>query len=90
MIAKIFNKNWICISIMLLMPLASMNVFAQPQLNFDAASLYSANHDGVSFLVMQDGEIIFESYANEGGADVAWMTASATKSFWGVLLAAMV
>lgn len=58
--------------------------------NFQAAADYSAAHAGVSFLVMQGGEIIFEDYPNEGGPDEAWITASGTKSFWGVLLAAMV
>ena len=74
--------------------IAALSVFtacsADNTPDFRAAADYSAAHDGVSFLVMQGGEIIFEDYANGGGRDVAWITASGTKSFWGVLLAAMV
>ncbi len=61
-----------------------------PALRYQAAADYSAAHDGVSLLVMQAGEIVFEDYPNGGGPEEAWITASGTKSFWGVLLAAMV
>ena len=57
---------------------------------YQAAGEYSALHGGASLLVMKAGEIVYEDYPNEGGVDVAWVTASGTKSFWGVLAAAMV
>ena len=62
----------------------------EPQLDYPAATDYSTANEGVSMLAMQSGEIIFEEYANGGGPDIPWVTASGTKSFWGVLLAAMV
>ena len=62
----------------------------EPLFDYRAAADYSTANEGVSMLVMQSGEIIFEEYANGGGPDTPWVTASGTKSFWGVLLAAMV
>ena len=62
----------------------------EPLLDYRAAADYSTANEGVSMLVMQSGEIIFEEYANGGAPDTPWVTASGTKSFWGVLLAAMV
>ncbi len=62
----------------------------EPQLDYRAAADYSVAQEGVSMLVMHSGDIVFEEYANGGGPDTAWVTASGTKSFWGVLLAAMV
>jgi len=61
-----------------------------PLFDYRAAADYSTANEGVSMLVIQSGEIIFEEYANGGGPDTPWVTASGTKSFWGVLLAAMV
>jgi CubicO group peptidase (beta-lactamase class C family) len=60
------------------------------QLNFTAAASYSAQRRGVSMLVMQRGEVIFEDYPNEGGATRGWELASGTKSFTGVMAAAAV
>jgi CubicO group peptidase (beta-lactamase class C family) len=57
---------------------------------FAAAARYSAARRGVSLLVMQRGEIIFEDYPNEGGAARGWELASGTKSFTGVMAAAAV
>jgi CubicO group peptidase (beta-lactamase class C family) len=63
--------------------------FAQRS-DFSAAAAYSAERRGVSLLVMQRGEIIFEDYPNEGGVDRGWELASGTKSFTGVMGAAAI
>lgn len=60
------------------------------QLNFTAASAYSAERRGVSLLVLQRGEIVHEDYPNEGGAGRGWELASGTKSFTGTMAAAAV
>lgn len=60
------------------------------QLNFTAASAYSAERRGVSLLVLQRGEIVHEDYPNEGGAERGWELASGTKSFTGVMAAAAI
>jgi len=59
-------------------------------LDFSAAAAYSAERRGVSFLVLRDGETLFEDYPNEGGADRGWELASGTKSFTGVMGAALI
>ena len=46
-----------------------------------AAAEYSARHDGVSFLVMHDGDLVYEDYPNGGGRDRSHALASGTKSF---------
>ena len=56
--------------------------------SYKAAAAYSAERRGVSLLVMQDGEILFEDYPGAGGVDQAWELASGTKSFTGILAAA--
>jgi len=48
------------------------------------AARYSENKRGVSTLVMQNGRIIFEHYANGGSARGRWPIFSGTKSFWGI------
>src|SRR6201987_6067049 len=55
-----------------------------------AASRYSALHRGYSFLVMQDGDVIYESYANGDAPDRIASIFSATKGFWCVAAAAAV
>ncbi len=62
---------------------------AQP-LDFTAAAAYAAERRGVSMLVMQRGEVIFEDYPNEGGAARGWELASGAKSFTGIMAAAAV
>ena len=57
---------------------------------FEQAADYSAAHGGVSFLVMADGDIVYETYANGGGVDQAFPIASGTKSFAGLLATAAV
>ena len=85
--ASVFMRSVVCL-IATIFFVAACSADNLP--DYRAAADYSAANDGVSFLVMQGGEIVFEDYANGGGPDVAWITASGTKSFWGVLLAAMV
>src|SRR5438046_9078203 len=54
------------------------------------AAKYSENKRGVATLVLQNGQTIFEHYANGGSARGRWPIFSGTKSFWGVAaLAAM-
>jgi CubicO group peptidase (beta-lactamase class C family) len=55
-----------------------------------AASRYSALHRGYSFLVMQDGDVIYESYANGDAPDRIASIFSGTKGFWCVAAAAAV
>ena len=63
---------------------------AQPRrLRFDQAAAYSAERQGVSLLVMQGGRVVFEDYPR-ASAGTAHELASGTKSFSGVLAAAMV
>jgi len=57
--------------------------------DYAAAADYSARRRGVSFLVMQGGRTLFEDYPRSG-AGAAYELASGTKSFSGVLAAAMV
>jgi CubicO group peptidase (beta-lactamase class C family) len=63
--------------------------FAQSD-RYAAAAAYSAERRGVSLLVMQRGQILFEDYPNEGGAEHGWELASGTKSFTGIMAAAAV
>ena len=56
----------------------------------DAARRYSESAGGQAMLVMWDGKIIFESYANGGGKDRTQALASGTKSFVGVVAVAAV
>ncbi len=53
------------------------------------AAAYSAQRGGVSFLVMQGGRILVEDYPRSS-ADAAHELASGTKSFCGILAAALV
>lgn len=57
---------------------------------FAEAAAYSAARRGVSLLVIENGRTVFENYPNEGGPERAWELASGTKSFSGVLAAALV
>jgi CubicO group peptidase (beta-lactamase class C family) len=57
--------------------------------DYAAAAAYSAERRGVSFLVMQGGRVLFEDYPRSS-AGATHELASGTKSFSGVLAAAMV
>jgi CubicO group peptidase (beta-lactamase class C family) len=54
------------------------------------AAKYSESKRGVSMLVMQNGRVIFEHYANGGSARGRWPIFSGTKSFWGIAALAAV
>lgn len=54
------------------------------------AARYSESKRGVSMLVMQNGRIIFDHYANGGSADGRWPIFSGTKNFWGIAALAAV
>ncbi|TPW01322.1 MAG: beta-lactamase [bacterium] len=60
-----------------------------PSPDYAAAAAWSAQRRGVSFLVMQGGRVLFEDYPRSGAGDTHEL-ASGTKSFSGVLAAAMV
>ncbi len=66
----------------------SLLTFDRKQL--EAAKRYNQTHDGVSLLIIHRGEILVEDYPNGGAADKAWNLASGTKSFSGIIAAAMV
>jgi CubicO group peptidase (beta-lactamase class C family) len=66
---------------------------AEPELavgSFTKAADYSALNNGRAVLVMLDGKIVFERYDNGFGADTATHLHSATKGFWGPVIAAMI
>ncbi|MCU0980913.1 MAG: serine hydrolase, partial [Pirellulaceae bacterium] len=56
----------------------------------DPAADYSARHGGRAVLVMVDGETVFERYEKGFGPDTATHLHSATKGFWGPVIAAMI
>ena len=56
----------------------------------DMAADYSARHGGRAVLVMVDGKIVFERYDNGFGPETATHLHSATKGFWGPVIAAMI
>ncbi len=62
--------------------------WTQPR-DYAAAAAYSAQRRGVSFLVMQGGRVLFEDYPRSSAGETHEL-ASGTKSFCGVLAAAMV
>lgn len=51
------------------------------------ASTYSHAHGGLALLIMRDGEIVYEQYAEGFTRNSAFQVASSTKSFWGPLAA---
>jgi len=63
---------------------------ARAQGRYARAAAYSAEHRGISMLVMRGGRIEFEDYPNGGAADRPHETASGTKSFCGIMAAAAV
>lgn len=67
-------------------PFAASQAIAQ---DFPGAAAYSAARNGVSLLVMRHGEVVFEDYPGDGGPLRGWELASGTKSFCGVMAAAL-
>jgi len=77
-------KSW-ALSIFAIVLITSTSAFAEVRLNDCArAAKYSERQRGISMLVMQNGRIVFERYANGGLPDSKWPIFSGTKSFWGV------
>ena len=70
------------------MAIAPATAWTQPR-DYAAAAAWSAQRRGVSFLVMQGGRVLFEDYPRSSPGDTHEL-ASGTKSFCGVLAAAMV
>jgi len=58
--------------------------------SLEAASKYSATRHGYSFLVIHDGRVTYEDYANGDAADRTASIFSGTKGFWCVAAAAAV
>ena len=58
--------------------------------NCKKAADYSAKNGGRAVLVMVKGKIVFERYDNGFDADTATHLHSATKGFWGSVIAAMI
>ena len=52
--------------------------------NCARAAKYSEAHRGMAMLVMQNGQTVFEHYANGGMPDLRSPIFSGTKSFWGI------
>jgi CubicO group peptidase (beta-lactamase class C family) len=69
--------------------LPALSRVAFPAANYAAAARYSAERSGVSLLVMQGGQTLFEDYPR-GGPESFYELASGTKSFSGVMAAALV
>jgi len=57
---------------------------------FQKALEYSKANNGLSLLILQNGRLVFEDYHNGYAKDDTHLLASATKSFSGVLLAALI
>jgi len=60
----------------------STRVFAIEQAALNRAAEYSAAHGGYTFLVMQNGNRLFEKYANGANAGEPCEIFSGTKGFW--------
>lgn len=70
-------------------PSSAFGRAAYPVADYAAAARYSAERSGVSLLVMQAGRTLFEDYPR-GGPERFYELASGTKSFSGVMAAALV
>lgn len=68
---------------------ASIAVAALSDAGLDRARAYAPRHDGLSLLILHDGDVALEDHP-EGGVDSAHPLHSGTKSFVGVLAAAAV
>lgn len=69
--------------------LPALSRVAFPAADYAAAARYSAERSGVSLLVVQGGRTLFEDYPR-GGPESVYELASGTKSFSGVMAAALV
>ncbi|WP_218080166.1 serine hydrolase [Anthocerotibacter panamensis] len=69
-------------------PFAHATATAEAQERYELAAHYSQEQEGLSLLILHQGRIVFEEY--DSSAEEAYVLASGTKSFWGVLAAAAV
>lgn len=60
------------------------------QKNYQRAADYSAKLDGHAVLILVDGQVVFERYDNGHIAAEPHLIHSATKTFWGAVVAAMI
>jgi len=65
-------------------------VTAPDRARCEAAAAYSESHGGQAMVVLHDGKVVFERFANGGASDRRQMLASGSKSFVGVAAAAAV
>jgi len=74
-----------------LLSLAALAVGADPappsQSALTAAAEYSESHNGQTMVVMHNGNIVLERYANGGSAETRQLLASGSKSFAGIAAA---
>lgn len=63
---------------------ASPAVAAIPAERIQAAAAYSSSHGGHAFLIMQNGKVLYESYANGHSRGAPHRIYSGTKAFWGL------
>jgi len=54
------------------------------------AAAYSESLGGTAVVVLEDGELVFERYANGSTAETTHHLHSGTKGFWGAVVAAMI
>lgn len=76
--------KWIAFSVLLL---TEFHGFADPgptTASLQAAAQYSRERRGFSFLVLRDGRVLTEDYANGGSPSSTHKIYSGTKSFWSV------
>ena len=74
-----------CLSALAAIACASASLFAEAALtpqSLRAAGAYSAAHGGLSLLVIQNGRVLFEQYANGNSAEKTNKIYSGTKAFW--------
>lgn len=86
--ARISRRSFIAIAVAASLSGGARGQSRSQQAAYRAAAAYSADRRGVSMLVMQHGEILFEDYPRAGGIENAWELASGTKSFAGLMAAA--
>jgi len=60
------------------------------ELHCEVAADYSARNNGRAVILMANGKLVFERYDNGFGPEMATHLHSATKGFWGPVIAAMI
>lgn len=88
-VTKINNNFFIQrIAVVLFVVLSASAAPMNPAVRYRLAAKYSESMNGMAFLVMVDGKIVYEEYTNGGAKDSAHRIASGTKAFCGVMAAA--